>query len=258
MKTTPILGFDLSAQKFDEAIDRLLVWAQDWDTPRYALSCASYTVTIANFREDMRQALYGADMLPADGMPLVWLQRQRGMPEAERVYAPDVMERVCELTAKLPITHYLWGGEPQVTEKLVDTLQTRFPDIQIAGYYTPPIAPLETKPIQAVIDRINTANPHIVWVCLGSVKQDLWMSMYRPYLKAPLIMSVGAAFNFISGSVPQAPPLMQRNGLEWLFRLIVEPRLIARYFIFNPIFLALVLKETLFGLQATPNTTEAT
>jgi len=256
MTTAPIIGFDIDAQRFDDAVDQLLQWAQAWDNPRYALFCAAYTVTIANFRKDMRYTLYNADMLLADGMPLIWLQHRRGVPEAERVYAPDVMERLCEITATQPITHYLWGGRPEVTKKLVSTLQFRFPGIQIVGYHSPAIAPLETKPDPNVIDRINAANPHIVWVCLGSVKQDLWMSMYRPHLNAPLITGVGAAFNFIAGVVPQAPNWMQRNGLEWLFRLFVEPRLAVRYLLFNPIFVALVLRESLFGYQLTPKTQE--
>jgi N-acetylglucosaminyldiphosphoundecaprenol N-acetyl-beta-D-mannosaminyltransferase len=189
-------------------------------------------------------------MLPADGMPLVWLQRQRGQPQAQRVYAPDVMEKLCEVTANQNITHYFWGGAPEVTEKLVATLQTRFPGIKVAGYHSPPFAPLENEPNPAVIERINAANPHIVWVCLGSVKQDMWMALYRPYLKAPLLMSVGAAFNFLSGTTPQAPKWIQRRGFEWLFRLLTEPRRLGkRYLVYNPIFIFLVLRESLLSFR---------
>jgi N-acetylglucosaminyldiphosphoundecaprenol N-acetyl-beta-D-mannosaminyltransferase len=194
----------------------------------------------------MRDSLLQADMIPADGMPLVWIQRARGCSQAERIYAPDVMEALCPATIEHEITHYFWGGEPAVTEKLVSILSQRFPGLKIAGYYSPPFAPLETHPNQAVVARINDANPSIVWVCLGSGKQELWMSMYRPFLKAPLLLSVGAAFNFLSGTVPQAPKWMQRNGLEWLFRLLTEPRRLAkRYLIYNPVFIYLILWEQL-------------
>ncbi|MDQ7033485.1 MAG: WecB/TagA/CpsF family glycosyltransferase [Anaerolineae bacterium] len=244
MKSVSILGFDITAQGFDEAIERLLAWSQDWEQPRYALFTTAYTLTMGNLRDDMRQAILSADMLPADGMPLVWLQRHRGQAQAERIYAPDVMEKLCEVTATQNITHYFWGGAPEVTEKLVKILQARFPRLQIAGYYSPPFAALESEPKPTVIERINAANPHIVWVCLGSVKQDLWMSMYRPYLKAPLLMSVGAAFNFLSGTTPQAPKWIQRLGFEWLFRLLTEPRRLGkRYIVYNPIFVFLILRE---------------
>jgi N-acetylglucosaminyldiphosphoundecaprenol N-acetyl-beta-D-mannosaminyltransferase len=249
MKTVSILGFDITAQRFEQAVEQFLNWSQDWEHPRYVAFCTAYTLTMGYLHEDLKQALQCSAMLPADGMPLVWLQQQRGQPQAERVYAPDVMEKILALTSKQNITHYFWGGAPDVTEKLVLILQNRFPGLQIAGYYSPPFAPLECEPDPTVIDRINAANPHIVWVCLGSVKQDKWMALYRPYLKAPLLMSVGAAFNFLSGTTPQAPKWMQRIGLEWLFRLLTEPRrLWKRYLIYNPIFIGLVLREVQVSL----------
>jgi N-acetylglucosaminyldiphosphoundecaprenol N-acetyl-beta-D-mannosaminyltransferase len=250
METVSILGFDITAQRFDEAIEQFLEWSQDWEHPRYVAFCTAYTLTMGYQHEDLREALQGSSMLPADGMPLVWLQRQRGQPQAERVYAPDVMEKLLALTASQNITHYFWGGAPEVTEKLVTILKTRFPSLKVAGYYSPPFALLENEPNPEVIERINTANPHTVWVCLGSVKQDKWMALYRPYLKAPLLMSVGAAFNFLSGTTPQASKWMQRIGLEWLFRLLTEPRrLWKRYLIYNPIFVWLALRETLLSFR---------
>jgi N-acetylglucosaminyldiphosphoundecaprenol N-acetyl-beta-D-mannosaminyltransferase len=250
METVSILGFDITAQRFDEAIEQFLDWSQDWEHPRYVAFCTAYTLTMGYQHEDLKQALQSSDMLPADGMPLVWLQRLRGQAQAERVYAPDVMEKLLALPDGQNITYYFWGGAPEVTEKLVTTVKTRFPGLKVAGYYSPPFAPLESEPNPAVIERINAANPHIVWVCLGSVKQDKWMALYRPYLKAPLLMSVGAAFNFLSGTTPQAPKWLQRIGLEWLFRLLTEPRrLWKRYLIYNPIFIGLVLSEVLLSFR---------
>lgn len=255
METVSILGFDIAAQRFNEAVEQLLIWSQDWEHPRYVPPCTAYTLTMGYLHNDLQQALVGGAMLPADGMPLVWLQKLRGQAHAERVYAPDVMEKMCEVTATQNITHYFWGGAPEVTEKLVEILKTRFQGLQIAGYYSPPFAPLESEPNPAVIERINAANPHIVWVCLGSVKQDLWMSMYRPHLKAPLLMSVGAAFNFLSGTTPQAPKWIQRIGFEWLFRLLTEPRRLGkRYIVYNPIFIALVLREIFLSFRRSSDT----
>lgn len=245
-KTVSILGFDTTAQQFHAAIEELVAWSLDWEHPRYIPFCAAYTLTMGYLNAHLRLALEGGAMLPADGMPLVWLQHWRGQSQAERVYAPDVMEVLCQITKESDISHYFYGGETDVTEKLIVSLMSRFHGLRIAGCYSPPFAPLETEPNPAVIERINAANPNIVWVGLGSVKQDLWMALYRPYLKAPLLLGVGAAFNFLSGTLPQAPKWMQKRGLEWLFRLAVEPRRLAkRYLLYNPIFVYLVLRETI-------------
>ena len=245
-KPVSILGFDTTAQQFQEAIEQIVIWSQDWEHPRYIPFCAAYTLTMGYLNTQMQYALAGGSMLPADGMPLVWLQHWRGQPQAERVYAPNVMRVLCQITRESNISHYFYGGEQAVTEKLIVSLSNRYQGLRIAGCYAPPFAPLEAEPNPAVIERINAANPNIVWVGLGSVKQDLWMAIYRPYLKAPLLLGVGAAFNFLSGTLPQAPKWMQKRGLEWLFRLAVEPRRLAkRYLLYNPIFVYLVLRETI-------------
>ena len=245
MRTAPILGFPVAVQSFDEALERLEHWSQDWEQPRFVPFVAAYTLTTGKLDSEQRMALHQADMLPADGMPLVWLQRYfYQCQDAERLRASDALEWLCAKTAGTNISHYFWGGEPHITGKLVETLKHRFPGINIAGHYAPPFAPLETEVNPAVVERINLANPNIVWVCLGSVKQDKWMAMYRPYLKAPLLMGVGVSFYFVSGTKPQAPLWMQRIGLEWFFRLLTEPRRLAkRYIYYNLIFVGLILNE---------------
>ena len=238
-----ILDIPVDAQTFDEAVNTLADWAVQ-PQKRYVSTCPVYTLMIARENHWMRQALEGADMVTADGMPLVWLQHRLGCPEAERVYGPDVMRALCEKTANREIRHFFWGGLPGVAEQLAQKLQRAYPGLQIAGLYSPPVEEIGDSPNPAVIERLNNANAQVVWVGLGSPKQDLWMSLYRPVLNAPLLIGVGAAFDFIAGTKPQAPHWMQRSGLEWLFRLSREPgRLWRRYLIYNSRFILAVLRH---------------
>ncbi len=239
----PILDIPVDAQTFDEAVNILAGWAVE-SQKRYVSTCPVYTLMIARENPQMRVALERADMVTADGMPLVWLQRRLGYPQAERVYGPDVMRALCEKTANREVRHFFWGGLPGVAEQLVQQLQRASPGLQIAGFYSPPIEEIGDTPNPAIIEHLNNANPHVIWVGLGSPKQDLWMSLYRPVLNAPLLIGVGAAFDFIAGTKPQAPRWMQRSGLEWLYRLIREPRrLWRRYVIYNSRFIWEVLRH---------------
>jgi N-acetylglucosaminyldiphosphoundecaprenol N-acetyl-beta-D-mannosaminyltransferase len=245
MSKATILGVQTDAQTFTEAVTRLTHWATDTH-PRYVCTCPVYTIMMCRENPAVKQAVNGADMVTADGMPVVWVQRRRGFPQAERVYGPDVMLALCAKTAGAGISHFFWGGQPGVADQLVGRLKAQFPRLNVAGAYTPPVADLETRPDPAVIERLNAANAQIIWVGLGSPKQDLWMSLYRPALSAPLFIGVGAAFDMLSGVRSQAPRWMQRSGLEWLFRLAQEPRRLARrYLVYNPLFVWHVLRESL-------------
>lgn len=231
---------------FSGAIETLLAWAQDV-TPRYVSTCTVYTVMRGLEDEQIFKALTQADMLTADGMPLVWYQKLRGHKSVERVYGPDVMLALCQASAENPnISHFMYGGLPGVPEKLTQSLSQRFAGINIAGMFSPPMAEVGTQPDPAVVQMLNQSGASVIWVGLGSPKQDLWMNLYRPVLKAPLLIAVGAAFDFISGTKAQAPHWMRRFGLEWLFRLLQEPRRLAkRYLVYNSLFLLAVAKDRL-------------
>jgi N-acetylglucosaminyldiphosphoundecaprenol N-acetyl-beta-D-mannosaminyltransferase len=237
-----ILNIAVDAQTLDEAVMTLASWATQ-PQKRYVSTCPVYTLMMARENPQVRDALARADMVTADGMPLVWLQRRQGYPQAERVYGPDIMRAVCEKTADQNVRHFLYGGLQGVAEQLAHQLQGAYPGLQIAGLYSPPIEEISDTPNSAVIERLNNANAQIIWVGLGSPKQDLWMALYRPFLNAPLLIGVGAAFDFIARTKPQAPLWMRRNGLEWLFRLSHEPgRLWRRYLIYNSRFIWSVMR----------------
>jgi N-acetylglucosaminyldiphosphoundecaprenol N-acetyl-beta-D-mannosaminyltransferase len=240
-----MLGVNIDAQSFDHAVNTLATWATDSTGRRYICTCPVYTLMACVENQAIRAAVNGADMVTADGMPIVWMQRRWGQPNAERVYGPDVMVELSKVTAGKGIRHYCFGGAQGIPEKLAASLQTRFSGLEVVGTDSPPIAPLGNAPEPEVVDRLNQANAHIIWVGLGSPKQDLWMQMYRPVLNAPLLIGVGAAFDFLSGAKQQAPRWMQRSGLEWLFRLAQEPRRLAkRYLIYNPKFVWYILRES--------------
>lgn len=238
MPTVNILGVPLRAQPFEQAVTTLIDWAQDSDQRRYVSTCPVYTVMSTHEIPEAKTALTSADMVTADGMPLVWVQRRKGINEAERVYGPDLMRTICGRGVESGLRHYFWGGLPGVPEKLTAALQAQYGDVQVAGMYSPPYEALGTPPNADYIAQINAVNPDIVWVGLGSPKQDVWMHLYRPHLNAPLLIAVGAAFDFIAGTKSQAPVWMQRSGTEWVFRLAQEPRRLAkRYLVYNSLFL---------------------
>jgi N-acetylglucosaminyldiphosphoundecaprenol N-acetyl-beta-D-mannosaminyltransferase len=187
-------------------------------------------------------------------MPLVWLSRLQGFHHVERVYGPDLMLALCERLAAKGYRHFFYGGAEGVPEQLASVLQKRFPGLQVAGTFSPPFRSLTADEDDRIVQMINAAAPDIVWVGLSTPKQERWMAGHRERLTAPVLIGVGAAFDFLTGRKPQAPRWMQRAGLEWLFRLLTEPRrLWRRYLINNPLFVALVVLQALgvrrYGLE---------
>jgi N-acetylglucosaminyldiphosphoundecaprenol N-acetyl-beta-D-mannosaminyltransferase len=185
-----------------------------------------------------------------DGMPLVWLGRRLSGIDVRRVYGPDMMLEICRHGAELGWRHYFYGGTDVLLRDLVAQLRTKIPTLQVAGVWAPPFRPLTLVEEDEVTTRINNAAPDLVWVGLGTPKQDFWMARFRPKLQSPVLLAVGAAFSFHAGHVPQAPRWMMRLGLEWLFRLCIEPkRLWRRYVIGVPRFLWLVLLQNVRVVQ---------
>lgn len=204
----------------------------------YASTCPVYTLMQGHERPEVRAALNGADWVTPDGMPIVWALRWLGAQHVGRVYGPDLMLALSQISAARGYRQFYLGGAPGAPESVARQMQQRFPGLVVAGVCSPPFRPLSPAEQRDVLTQINAAAPHIVWVGLGSPKQDLWMAENRPHLDAPLLVGVGAAFDFLTGRQPQAPRWMQRSGLEWLFRLGTNPRrLWRRYLVYNPKFI---------------------
>jgi len=243
-----ILGVNINAMTMNDALAQISQWIETAQR-RYVSVCTVHTVMECYTQPQMRAAVNGAGMATPDGMPLVFLGKLSGKTAVERVYGPDLMLALCQLSAERGYRHYFYGGAAGVPERLAQRLQELYPGLQVAGGYSPPFRPLSSEEEAHMIEQINGSGADIVWVGLGTPKQDLWMARYRQQLTAPVLLGVGAAFDFHTGQVRQAPRWMQRVSLEWFFRLMMEPRrLWRRYLVYNPWFLWLVFLQ-LTGLK---------
>lgn len=243
-----ILGVGISAIHMEDALSQISQWIDNRER-HYVSVCNVHTVMECHRDPQMRRAVNGAGMATPDGMPLVWLGRKKSGRDVRRVYGPDLMLALCQLSARRGYSHYFYGGAEGIPELLAERLKARIPGLEVAGGYSPPFRPLTPEQDARIVSQINAAHPDIVWVGLGTPKQDLWMASHRDRLTAPVLIAVGAAFDFHAGRKKQAPRWMQRSGLEWLFRLVTEPRrLWRRYLVYNPLFVTLVLLQAV-GLR---------
>jgi N-acetylglucosaminyldiphosphoundecaprenol N-acetyl-beta-D-mannosaminyltransferase len=241
-----VLDAPLAVTNYAEVID----WMQAViaaDARAYVTAAAVNLVMSAREDAAAREAVLGATLVVPDGQPLVWALRALGNPAATRVYGPDLMAHFCARAAQSAIPMYLYGGRtPEALATLERRLRERFPGLQIVGGYSPPFRELTTEEEARVCAAIDASGAEVVWVGTGQPKQEKWMARMRPRLSAPLLVGVGAAFDFHAGLVRQAPPWMQRNGLEWAYRLVREPRrLWRRYARYNPRFIAGFLRQYL-------------
>jgi N-acetylglucosaminyldiphosphoundecaprenol N-acetyl-beta-D-mannosaminyltransferase len=243
-----VLGVGISAINMQTALATIQGWVENLSSS-YVCVTGVHGVMESQKDEALRQAHNRAGMVTPDGMPLVWLSQLHGYGHVGRVYGPDLMLALCETSVARGYRHFLYGGAEGVPEQLAASLQERFPGLVIAGAYSPPFRRLTPEEDRQILHMIREAKPDIVWVGLGTPKQEHWMASHVEQLPASVLVGVGAAFDFHTGRKPQAPGWMRRNGLEWLYRLLTEPqRLWRRYVINNPLFVGLVLAQTL-GLK---------
>lgn len=245
-----VLGVGVCAQTLRHAVETIGAWIER-RTPSYVCVTAVSGIVESHWDPSFKAIHNAAAMVTTDGMPLVWVCRQAGHV-AERVYGPDLMLALCAESVARGWRHYLYGATDEVLERLSANLTARFPGLCIAGAFAPPFRPLDEAEDREIVERINAARPDIVWVGLGTPKQERWMAEHLGRVSAPVMISVGAAFDFHAGVKRQAPAWMQRHGLEWLFRLCSEPRRLAhRYFVGNTTFLWLLALQKL-GLRDFP------
>jgi N-acetylglucosaminyldiphosphoundecaprenol N-acetyl-beta-D-mannosaminyltransferase len=203
-------------------------------------------VSEAQANSGFRSILNRAFLNTPDGMPMVWLGKLAGHPAMDRVYGPDLMLQVCRVSLQTHWKHFFYGGAPGVAELLASELRIRYPHLQVVGTYTPPFRPLNEQEREELRKQVAAVQPDIIWVGLSTPKQEAFMAEALGWLDTTLMVGVGAAFDLLSGRLAQAPRWMQRCGLEWLFRLLQEPRrLWKRYLKNNPLFaLRLLLQMT--------------
>lgn len=244
VEQAPVVDLPLAVIDYEGALDWIDA-AVAADAREYLCVAAVHTVMEAREDDELRAAVEGAAFTVPDGQPLAWALRALGHEIDSRVYGPELMARACARAATTGQRHYLYGGRDQsALFKLTLRLRQRFPGLRIVGGWSPPFRELSEQELDAIAADINRARPDVVWVGIGVPKQEKWMAAMRDRLDAPVLIGVGAAFDFHAGLVPQAPPWMQRHGLEWLFRLKQEPRrLWKRYARHNPRFVTGFAKQ---------------
>lgn len=246
--TLSILGVDVAAVAYEPTIARLL----DAITRRQKLRvhfCTVHTVIEATRDERLRTRLNAAEVVAPDGMPLVWVARLRGRM-SERVCGPDVMPALLDRGRAIGARHFFYGGAPGIADRLAARMRARYPGVEIVGTYSPPFRPLTDEEDDDVVRMLEASGADCIWVGLGSPRQEHWLAEHRDRLSAPLLLAVGAAFDFHAGSKRRAPRLMQRTGTEWLFRLASEPRrLIGRYVRTNTLFVWLLAQDGVSTLR---------
>ena len=232
-----VLGVQISALNLEQAESIIAQWLAQ-RTKHYVCITTVHGVMECQRDSQLMEIYNASGIATADGMPLVWILKSRGHDHQTRVYGPDLMTKICRRSVERGDRHFLYGGAPGVVDSLSHTLADSIAGIQIAGTHSPPFHELSEAEDREIVSEINAARPDIVWVGLGTPKQERWMADHIERLNASVLIGVGAAFDFLSGSKAQAPRWMQQNGFEWAFRLATEPRrLWKRYLIYNPWFL---------------------
>jgi N-acetylglucosaminyldiphosphoundecaprenol N-acetyl-beta-D-mannosaminyltransferase len=245
---TSILGVNAVATNYAEVVEKCSTWAIAGES-RTVVFIGMHSVMEAYDRPVFRTELNTADIPTADGMPIVWLLRAAGHRDASRVYGPDTTLALLAAAEKSGIPVGFYGGSGATLGKLLSEIRRRFPDLRIVYEVSPPFRKLTDAEDEAAVKDMTDAGVRMLFVGLGCPKQEAWVAAHRGRVPA-VMLAVGAAFDFIGGTKPQAPRWMMKCGLEWAFRLITEPRRLAGRYLKNiPRFLFLLLRERLTGVD---------
>lgn len=235
---------NVSATSYAQATSTICGWARQNDS-KYVCIASVNNVMESYDSDEFRRVMNEADLVTPDGMPVVWSLRLLGAPDATRVYGPDLTPILLDAAAKNSIPVGFYGGSPSTLAQLLKVTRQRFPGLQVAYSFSPPYRPLTPEEDEGVVRQINRSGAKILFIGLNTPKQDYWMAAHKGRIQSVMV-GVGAAFDFLAGSKPQAPVWMRNSGLEWIFRLVTEPRrLWKRYLKHNPRFVALLALQVL-------------
>jgi N-acetylglucosaminyldiphosphoundecaprenol N-acetyl-beta-D-mannosaminyltransferase len=242
-----VLGVRVDAVQTHDVVARMEARIAERAGCHFIVVTGMHGVVESQRDSSFKNILNSADLVVPDGMPMVWLGRRQRHSLRRRVCGPDLMEAFCQATGPR-YRHFFYGGAPGVAADLAKILSERY-GLRVAGYCSPPFRALTKQEDKALQAQIEEAAPDVLWVGLGTPKQERWMHDHQGELKVPVAVGVGAAFDFVTGRVKRAPSWMQENGLEWFFRLTQEPRrLWRRYLIYGSVFAWNVSLE-LLGLK---------
>jgi len=239
-----VIGAKIDVVYWGGAVATLIRWAAARES-RYVCACNVHAVVTAQRDERLAASVRGADMVVPDGAPVAWLMRKCGIDSQQRVSGPDLMWRYFAAASVYGETVFLLGGTVDTLVRLKTRIEATFPGLRVTGTYSPPYRTLSDAEDAAMVQMLNDSRATTVWVALGCPKQEIWMADHRDRVHAVLI-GVGAAFGFHAGTVARAPVWMQRLSLEWLHRLLSEPRrLWRRYLTTNTLFLIAAARQLL-------------
>jgi N-acetylglucosaminyldiphosphoundecaprenol N-acetyl-beta-D-mannosaminyltransferase len=240
----PILGIRVNSDSYAAVLKQVFDWAASAES-RYICAANVHMLMEAHDSPAYKIMVNNADIVTPDGMPLVWMMRMKGLANPQRVYGPVLMTHVLARAAQQNTPIGFYGGTPHVLNLLVQRLQTSYDGLNVVYAYSPPFRTLTDAERAEIVTGINQSDARILFIGLGCPKQEIWMSEHRGSVRS-VMLGVGAAFDFHAGVKKQAPVWMQNVGLEWLFRLITEPRrLWKRYLYHNPRFIALAVADLL-------------
>ena len=255
-----ILGVPIAAVNPRAAVDRINAWI-DAGVRTYVTVTGVHGIMESQGAPDLLEIHRRAGMCVPDGMPTVWLGWHQGFKDMDRVYGPDLMLRFLEQSVARGTRHYFFGGAPGVPEQLRDRMVERFPGLRVVGTLSPPFRPMTDDEEARLREDLAASRPDVLWVGLSTPKQERWMAAHVGVVEAGVLIGVGAAFDFHTGRVRQAPRPVQRAGMEWAFRMVMEPRRLWRRYLYNnPRFILRTLQQ-LSGLRTystNPKTQEGT
>jgi N-acetylglucosaminyldiphosphoundecaprenol N-acetyl-beta-D-mannosaminyltransferase len=235
-QSAELLGSRIDAITWEQAGTQIMQWASKGSS-RMVCACNVHTLVTARADAELSNALALADIRTPDGAPVAWLMRRLGWPEQQRISGPDLMWYLLGDAQRLGIPIFLLGSTPHTLDKLSNQLRTSFPQLILAGTASPPFRTMDQQENDDLIEHIRTSGARLVFVGLGCPKQEKWMAQQNGRLPVVMI-GVGAAFDYHAGTLPRAPASWQYVGLEWLYRLVMEPaRLCRRYVVTNTVFL---------------------
>jgi len=244
MERIQVSNVKINPIQISQVIKIMAGWIDEKSLGNYVVIANAYDFALCLRDEKIREASNSSSLTVPDGFSLLLLARLYGYSLKKRVYGPQLMEEALEVFQNKEYSHFFYGSTDKILDKLEENVKKKYPKARIAGRFSPPFRQLTNDEESRIIEMINSSNADVLWVGLGCPKQQLWMFEHKDKIKVPVMIGVGAAFDFLAGIKPQAPKWMQNSGLEWLFRLVSEPkRLWKRYLLANTVFLGVFIRE---------------
>jgi N-acetylglucosaminyldiphosphoundecaprenol N-acetyl-beta-D-mannosaminyltransferase len=244
LRFSNILGVRVNALNITKTLNIIENWIEQKNN-NYICVTPAHSIMDCYKDHELRNIFNLSGLTTPDGMAVVWIMRLMGFKETGRVYGPDLMNAVSEVSVSKDWKHFFYGGVPGVADALQKRLTSLYPGLLVGGTNCPPFRELTKAEDDQIIQQINQSGADIVWVGISSPKQERWMYNHLGKINAPVMIGVGAAFDFLSGNKRQAPDWIQKSGFEWLYRFLQEPRRLWRRYKQYPLFVVLVVMQIL-------------